>query len=319
VGDEPKIIKTTDSRQNDVTTAVTQPPTSPTAELPPDVLRHGTCLDHYLIERVVGMGGGGVVYAAQDLIHGRRVAIKVMRGLVAKLGMHKHFEREIEALGKLDHPNIVKLYGRGKLATGLPYYAMEWVEGVSLSQLLATQYRIAASEALPIFAPLCRAVQAAHEAGFVHLDLKAANVLVASHGGQLLVKLLDFGSTRPLDGYAPGDRLGEPAEVLGSMHNIAPEQLRLQSVDQRADVYALGVLLYQLLTGRHPFDGNDLRQVALLHLQALALPPSAQVDVPPAVDAVVLRCMEKRREARFSTVAELLWALEIALDHRFGP
>ena len=279
-----------------------------------DTLPAGSVLGDYLVERVIGRGGGGVVYAARHHSQPRTVAIKVLRAEMACYpSMITRFLREAEAVHKIRHPNIIEIHEISELEPRRPYYVMELLEGTDLRKLLQVHGRFAASELLELMEPICGAVGAAHEAGIVHRDIKANNVVVVETEGRRLVKLLDFGIAKMLGPETAGQGLTEPGAMLGTAHNMAPEQIRCEKLDGRVDIYALGVLIYQLLTGQYPFHADDPRQVALLHLQAPAPRPSALAQVPPALDAVVLKCLEKRPEKRFSTAAELLVALRAAI------
>jgi serine/threonine protein kinase len=165
---------------------------------------------------------------------------------------------------------------------------------------------------LELLEPVCKAMQAVHDAGFIHRDIKASNVLVVDSNGVRAVKLLDFGIAKTVHGEAE-QGLTEPGATLGSAHNMAPEQVRCERLDARADIYALGVVMFQLLTGEYPFHAEDPRQIALLHLQTPAPRPSSRAPVSPSVDAVVLRCLEKRAERRFASADELLASLRAAV------
>jgi serine/threonine-protein kinase len=280
-----------------------------------DTLPPGTVLGDYLVERVVGRGGGGVVYAARHQREPRMVAIKVLRNeMTCYPSMITRFLREAEAVHRIRHANIIEIYEINEIEPGRPYYVMELLEGTDLRKLLQVHGRFAPRELLELMAPICGAVGAAHEAGIVHRDIKANNVVVVESEGRRLVKLLDFGIAKMLGPESAGQGLTEPGAMLGTAHNMAPEQIRCEKLDGRVDIYALGVLIYQLLTGQYPFYADDPRQVALLHLQAPAPRPSAFAQVSPALDAVVLKCLEKRAEKRFSTAAELLSALRAAID-----
>ncbi|MEY4513951.1 MAG: hypothetical protein RLZZ450_6073 [Pseudomonadota bacterium] len=279
-----------------------------------DTLPQGTLLGAYIIDRVVGRGGGGVVYAAHHQSEARSVAIKVLRAEMACYpSMITRFLREAEAVHKIRHPNIIEIYEISEVEPRRPYYVMELLEGTDLRKLLQVHGRFSPREVLDLMEPICGAVAAAHEAGIVHRDIKANNVVVVERNGTRQVKLLDFGIAKMLGPETAGQGLTEPGAMLGTAHNMAPEQIRCEKLDGRVDIYALGVLTYQLLTGQYPFHADDPRQVALLHLQAPAPRPSALAQVPPALDAVVLKCLEKRAEKRYSTATELLAALRAAI------
>jgi serine/threonine-protein kinase len=190
---------------------------------------------------------------------------------------------------------------------------MEIIEGMDLRKLLHLHGRFSVTEMLELMEPVCGAVHAAHEAGIVHRDLKASNVLVAEKDGKRVIKLLDFGIAKMLHGESAGQGLTEPGAMVGTAHNMAPEQIRCERVDARTDVYALGVLIFQLLTGRYPFEAADAMQISMLHLQAPPPRPSSLAPVPPAIDAIVLRCLEKLPSRRFRSVSDLVTSLSEAI------
>ncbi len=284
-----------------------------------DVLPIGARVGHYQIESLVGGGGGGVVYAARHLVLGRRVAIKVLRAEMAKHPvMVARFVLEATAVNKIGHPNIVDVHEFGEAAPGRPYYVMELLDGMDLRRYLKIHGRFSARDALSLLEPVFQAVQAAHGAGFVHRDIKANNIVVVDGQAGRVVKLLDFGIAKMFQSDSAGQGLTEPGVQLGTAHNMSPEQIRCETVDARADIYALGVLIYQLLTGQFPFHAEDPRQIALLHLQAPPPKPGAIAPVSPAVDAVVLRCLQKNADQRFASVSELAAAFREAVGEG-GP
>jgi serine/threonine-protein kinase len=281
-------------------------------------LAEGERLGEYRIEAVIGEGGGGKVFAARHRALGHRVAIKVLRPeMVPMPHLVTRFNREVEAIDKIRHPNIVRVIECGETDRGQPYYVMELLEGMNLRQLLQLHGRFSPAELLGLMTPICRAVQAVHDAGFIHRDIKASNVLVVEANGERSLKLLDFGIAKMVHGEA-GQGLTEPGARLGSAHNMAPEQVRCERLDARADIYALGVVIFQLLTGEYPFHAEDPRQIALLHLQAPPPRPSSRAAVSPALDAVVLRCLEKHAERRFGSAIELLASLRAAVGELPG-
>ncbi|MET0342563.1 MAG: serine/threonine-protein kinase [Polyangiales bacterium] len=270
-------------------------------------------LGDYVIERVLGGGGGGIVYAAKHRDTGERVAIKVLRAEMAVFpAMVARFVREAEAVNQINHPNIVAIHGMYELSPGRPYYVMELLEGEDLRSLISVHGRFSPRETLALFEPVCAAVQAAHDAGIIHRDIKANNVMI-SNGEPRVIKLLDFGIAKMLGGEANGKGLTEPGARLGTAHNMAPEQIRSEKLDGRADIYALGVVLFQLLTGEYPFNAPDPRQIALMHLQSPPPRPSELAPVDPGIDAVVLKCLEKQPARRYANVRELMQALRTAV------
>ena len=275
-------------------------------------------IGEYVIDGLIGEGGGGKVYAARHATLGVRVAIKVLRPeMVPMQHLVTRFNREVDAIQKIDHPAIVRVIETGQTPAGQPYYVMELLEGMNLRRLLQLQGRFTPIEVLDLMTPVIDAVAAVHDAGFIHRDIKASNINVEDKDGQRSIKLLDFGIAKQVHGEA-GPGLTEPGVKLGSAHTMAPEQVRCEKLDYRADIYALGVVLFQLLTGEYPFDADDPRHIALLHLQAPAPRPSARAPLSAAIDAVVLRCLEKKAEKRFPNARELLAALRTAIGADSG-
>src|SRR5262249_13246467 len=162
--------------------------------------------------------------------------------------------REARAVNLVRHPNIVDIYDFGELPDRRPYFVMELLEGLSVSALLEERGVIPASETLSIVEPVCAALQAAHDVGVIHRDLKASNIFVVRRGSESVIKLLDFGIAKLVQPGAGGRGLTSAGTRLGTPYAMAPEQIRFGPVDARTDVYALGVLLHHLLTGRHPFE-----------------------------------------------------------------
>jgi eukaryotic-like serine/threonine-protein kinase len=299
-------------------------PTSPPAAgatLPAE-LAPGTPVGAYVIREKIAGGGGGTVYVAEAAAGGSapRVAIKVMlHELAASPLALGRFQREAEVVDLIHHPNIVPVLGSGSLIDGRPYIVMELASTDNLKQLLARRGRLTAAEALEILDPVCSALAAAHAAGVIHRDLKASNISVADEGGPLLVKLLDFGIAKLLhpDPAAPG--LTAKGARLGTPLAMAPEQIRGEEVDARTDVYALGVLAFKMLTGSYPFSGPSPQEIERLHLDAAPPRPSQLAPVSPALDQVLLTCLEKSPAARFPSVVDLLAAYRAAIGVAAAP
>jgi serine/threonine protein kinase len=278
-------------------------------------LEEGDRLGDYRIEHAIGEGGGGLVYAARHNKTGRAVAIKVLRSeMVLLTKMVTRFVREAEAVNRIKHPNIVEMLEFGELQPGRPYYVMELLEGMDLGRYLRTHGRFSAHRCLKLMEPVLSAVAAAHKAGIVHRDIKASNIFVAQKAGQHTIKLLDFGIAKDTNPEPGKEGLTEPGARLGTASNMAPEQIRCERTDQRTDIYALGVVLFQLLTGHYPFEAEDPLQMTWLHLTSPAPQPSLLVArIPKALDAVILKCLEKKPENRFQSAEELLVALRAAV------
>jgi len=266
--------------------------------------------DKYRLEQLIGRGGMGAVYEARDLGLGRQVAIKIMLG--GGFGHEtalRRFRREAQAVARLNHPNIVSLYDFGELEGGGAYLVMERLRGVTLRAEMKRVGVFSPAETADWFERILAGLAAAHEHGVVHRDLKPENMLGGRRAsGSLVVKILDFGLAKNLPlatGTLASQSLTESGVVLGTLAYMAPEQLSGKDVDQRADLYAAGVVLVEILTGHRPFEhGPSLR--ADYHL-----PPG--FPNRPALDAVLQRCLATAPGERFPSAAELHSALIPAL------
>jgi serine/threonine-protein kinase len=261
----------------------------------------------YEIRGTLGAGAMGVVYDAWDRLIERRVAIKVVRRPAGNdpeaLEAHARFRREAQAAGRLQHPNIVAVYDYGE-DENAAWIVMELVEGGSLKKLLDAKERFPLPEIVRVMTQVLEALDYSHKRGVVHRDIKPANVMLGE-GGQ--VKLADFGIAR-----IENSSMTQVGQVMGTPSYMAPEQLRGEPVDLRADIWAAGVLLYQLLTGAKPFEGDF---VALSHrvLHTEPPPPSAlSVTCPKAFDAVVAKALAKRPEDRYPSAAAFAEAIRAA-------
>jgi serine/threonine-protein kinase len=266
-----------------------------------------------VLKAVLASGGHGTVYEAEHRILGRRAAVKVLHPHLSDQGeMLQRFVREARVVNQIRHPNIVDVYDFGMLQDGSPYYVMELLPGRTLSQVLLEHKRLSPERALAFLEPVCAALEAAHRAGVVHRDLKASNVAVMSEGDPPQVKLLDFGIAKLIHSEPGQEGLTIAGQRLGTSQAMAPEQFRGSDIGPRTDIYALGVLLYQMLTGSYPFQAEDRLEVERMHLEAPPPRPSTSAPVPPAVDAVVLRCLEKQAERRYPDASAFLAALREA-------
>jgi serine/threonine-protein kinase len=278
----------------------------------------GTVVGEYIVREPLGIGGCAAVHVAEHRITGARVALKIMhRNFAVSAKMVARFAREVELLGALDHPGIVKIDAFGQLPDERPYYAMELLDGRTLGAFVRERGRLSPAEALEIMEALGDALEALHAAGIVHRDLNAANVFV-TNGDPWAVKILDFGIAKLLRDEPGGEPFTTMGRRLGTPSAMAPEQILGLEVDIRADIYALGVLLFRMLTGRVPFRGEDLLEIEIAHLEQPPPRPSELAPVDRAVDAVVLRCLAKRAADRYPNVAALLDELRRAVGARRG-
>ena len=261
--------------------------------------------DRYALEHELGRGGMATVYLARDVPGRRAVAVKVMHpGLIADIGAER-FLREMEIAASLTHPLIVPLFESGD-AGGIPYYIMPYVEGESLYARLQRERRLPLEDALQITHDVATALGYAHGRRVLHRDVKPENILLA--GGRALVA--DFGLARAI-GAADYRRLTATGVIVGTAYYMSPEQLREdRDLDQRSDIYSLGCILYEMLTGGPPFTGRSLTEVATRILRAPVPSVSpVRAEVPAAIDAALARALAKSAAGRFATMQEFAAAL----------
>jgi serine/threonine-protein kinase len=268
-------------------------------------------LGRYRLTRRLGAGAMGEVYLAEHTLLRRPCAVKLIRPDAAGGDRQAaRFEREVRATAALTHPNTVEIYDYGRAEDGTFYYAMEYLPGLNLDQLVARHGPLPAARAVYLLRQVCGALREAHAAGLIHRDVKPANVIVCNRGGvHDVVKLLDFGLVRAV---GPGDgRLTVDGAVAGTPEYMSPEQAEGDAgLDGRSDVYSLGCVAYFLLTGRPPFRKATALQLLFAHAREPVEPPSAvRPGVPADVEQVVLRCLEKDRVQRYRDVGELDRAL----------
>ena len=262
-----------------------------------------------VVERELGRGGMGVVYLARDVMLDRAVAMKVLPPhLAAQEEMRERFLREARTAARLAHPNVVPVY-RADEIDGAAFFTMAFVEGEALAERIRDRGPIAAAEAVRIFREVAWALAYAHARGVVHRDVKPENILLDRQTGRALVS--DFGIARQAD----ASRLTQAGLVLGTFHYMSPEQVSGAELDGRSDVYSLGVVMYQALSGKLPFDGLTAPAVLMAHATKRA-PPLHTIapSVPASLVAIVDRCLEKRAEDRFPNCEMLADALDDALE-----
>lgn len=265
----------------------------------------------YQVLQTIGHGGMGTVYEAWDQVTGADVALKVVRWDTGRdPALIARFRREVIATQRLVHPNVVRLIDSGRTTSGYLFIAMERLHGCTLAEHIRAEAPMPGHRAARLLVPVCDALEAAHSLGLVHRDLKPANIFLARTGGpgrpDSVVKLLDFGIARAMD-HDPVDDAICGGLVVGTVSYVAPEQARREAVDGRTDLYALGILLFELLTGQTPFIRNAPLETLRAHV--MDPPPSprslAPAHVTPALEALCMELLAKSPSDRPPTAAEV--------------
>jgi serine/threonine protein kinase len=278
----------------------------------------GDVLDgRYRIDAVIGRGGTSIVYRATHVMLEQECALKVLSPAAARVPDNAaRLAWEARVTARLRSQHVARVLDAGtSTESGLPYLAMELLKGEDLAAVLASRGRLPVRSACSCIASACEALATAHARGIVHRDLKPANLFLArGPGNERVLKVLDFGISREV-GVCVRESLTDPGTVLGTPLYMAPEQMESSAaVDPRMDVWALGAILFELLVGEPPFEGENLLQIFVRILRSRAPRPSARrPGVPPEVDAVVARCLALDPDARFASARDLGVALESAL------
>ncbi len=284
-----------------------------------DAMRGKVIEGRYTIQEKLGAGGMGAVFAAEQTAVGRKVAIKVLGSEIASdKNAVKRFMQEARAASALSHPNTITIHDFGQTAEGELYLAMELVPGQTLAQVLRREGALAPERAVHIAHQILNALQEAHGAGIIHRDLKPENVIISPRSGNPdFLKVLDFGLAKLTDSDDGSHGLTQTGQVFGTPGYMAPEQAKGERCDLRADLYAVGVMLYEMLAGRRPFDGDNPLSVLVKHIQEPppqfdALEPPVDVDL--TLRAAVFRALAKDRDQRFASAAEMNEALMQAVE-----
>ena len=306
------------------------------------------CLGPYRLLRELGEGGCGVAYLAEQTTPVKReVAVKVIKPGMDTRAVIARFEAERQVLALLDHPNVAKVFDAGATPEGRPYFVMELVRGLKITEF-CNHSRMTVRERLDLFTQVCRAIQHAHQKGIIHRDIKPSNVMVTMHDGQASAKVIDFGIAKAIHGrLIDGTLHTEMDHLVGTPAYVSPEQAEspLTAVDTRSDIYSLGVLLYELLTGQTPFDANELAQIGIAQLRERIRTeepprPSSRLNsldhelltgisalrgttstrlvkqIREDLDWIVMQCLEKEPSRRYQGLNELIEDVDRYLRHK---
>jgi len=277
-----------------------------------DALFGQVLADRYRVLDLIGKGGMGKVYLAEHVALGKRVAVKVLNpAYTHRPDQVKRFLREAQAASKIGHENVIDVIDFGEMPNGSVFFAMEHLQGEDLGKLLRRSGALPWSRARRILLQICRALQAAHAKGILHRDMKPENIFIIHRNGMRdFVKVLDFGIAKVLEeNRQVSHTLTQAGALIGTPEYMAPEQVQGEVGDVRMDIYALGCIMYQLLTGQLPFSDKTMFGVLSQQVNVRPVPPRQlmpSADIPPEVETIILKAMEKERAMRFQTMAELI-------------
>lgn len=271
----------------------------------------------YKVLAFIGEGGMGLVYKVEHVLMNKILALKVLKTEQLSVAAWKRFRNEAQAIARLDHANVVRIYDMNQTADGRPYYTMDLIEGNSLADYLDNYHRMPVDSALPVFRQVCAGLAYAHERGIIHRDIKPGNIMLVGDNGEdaskSVVKIVDFGIAKLVDdGGHTIQGLTKPGEIFGSPLYMSPEQCMGIKLDARADMYSLGVAMFQTLTGRAPLLGRSAIETTMLHQSEM--PPALHavapdIDFSPALESIVARMLAKNPDERFRNLAEVASAL----------
>jgi serine/threonine protein kinase len=274
----------------------------------------------YRVVELIGEGGMGKVYLAEHIEIGKRVALKVLHPSYSRMpDLVERFRREARAASKIGHPNIVDVTDSGATADGSVYFVMEYLEGVELGSVIEREGALDVARALRISGQICRALQAAHREGIIHRDLKPENIFLITRGGEAdVVKVLDFGIAKTTEAEAARERrLTSPGMAMGTPEYMAPEQAAGRPADARTDVYSLGAIIYEMVTGVPPYQGDNFMEI--LTKKATLDPPAPvtiRSELPQQVSDLVLQAMSRSPDSRPQSMESLEYELNKCLSGR---
>jgi serine/threonine protein kinase len=269
--------------------------------------------DRYRLVRCIGEGGMGQVYEAQHVNINRRFAIKLLKSeIVSNPEAVARFRQEAWSASSIGHENIIQIDDFATLPNGSVYLAMEFLEGMSLAERMRTSGRLPMGQMLDIVLQTCRGLEAAHQKNIVHRDMKPENIFLVERNERLRAKILDFGIAK-VSGAESSQNLTRTGTIFGTPFYMSPEQALGRPLDHRADIYSVGIIMYELFTGRVPFEAESFMGILTKHVTTPPSPPrqfAPDREIPEAVEHIILRAMAKELEERYATMSELLQDLE---------
>lgn len=259
----------------------------------------------YKIIDFLGQGGMGFVYRVEHLLLAKELALKVLRADQVSEIIWRRFQTEAQAIARLDHANIVKIYDMNQTPAGVPYYTMDLLTGESLADYLDQNDFLPVEQALPIFRQICAGLSYAHDRGIIHRDIKPPNIMLLE-GSQRVVKIVDFGIAKLSIAGHPGQGLTRPGEVFGSPLYMSPEQCLGTPIDHRTDIYSTGITFFEALTGRAPFIGRSAVETTAMHQSDVAptLKDIGDMEYPPQLERIIAKMLAKAPEQRYQSLAE---------------
>ncbi|MDE6657234.1 MAG: protein kinase [Oscillospiraceae bacterium] len=258
----------------------------------------------YEITELIGVGGMADVYKATDMIDNKTVAVKILKREYAENEEFlRRFRNESKMIASLSHPNVVKVYDVG-FSNKLQFIVMEYINGITLKEYIENEEVLTWQDSVHFVIQVLRALQHAHDKGIVHRDIKPQNIMMFEDG---TIKVMDFGIAKS----AREQAFTATDQTIGTVHYISPEQARGDQTDEKSDIYSVGVMFYEMLTGRKPFDSDKPVTIAVMHMKNMPKRPRAiNPDIPAGLEEIILRAMEKDPENRYQTASDMIKDIE---------
>lgn len=258
----------------------------------------------YEITELIGQGGMANVYKATDVLDNRIVAVKILKREFSESDEFlRRFRNESKAIAVLSHPNIVKIYDMG-FSEKLQYIVMEYIDGITLKEYIDSERVLNWKDAVHFIIQILRALQHAHNRGIVHRDIKPQNIMLLTDG---TIKVMDFGIAK----FAREESMTATDQAIGTVHYISPEQARGDVTDEKSDIYSVGVMFYEMLTGQKPFDTDNPVSIAVMHIKNIPVRPrDINPNIPSGLEEIIMHAMEKDAENRYQTASDMIRDIE---------